>query len=236
MKTVWESTNEYEYADIHCHILPGIDDGARSMAESEAMLSEARRNGIRRIVATPHVKRSDFNFELAQKRFEELKAFADKEGIELRLGFEVNCAALIEFGFENLDMLSFQDSDYFLLEFEPFSLPPNWEIIIRKICEAGKKVIIAHPERYHFIQRNIKLARKMVDMDCRLQCDAYVFDLNRFSREKRIADKMVNEGLVSWIATDAHTKKHYEGYKEVMEDYIYDLRIGKISFKRKDNR
>ncbi len=230
MKTEWRNTDGYEYIDIHCHILPGIDDGARDFEESRKMLSAARDNGIRAIVATPHVRRRSFDFELANERFEELKRYAADVGIELFQGYEVNYEALVEFEFENLDKLSLGNSKYFLLEFGNFSLPPNWEIIIRKIQEAGKKVIIAHPERYAFIQHNIKLARKMVEMGCRLQCDAYVFDLNMFSREKRIAEKMVNEGLVTWLATDAHTPGHYEGYREVMEDYIEDLKPGKISF------
>ena len=230
MKTVWKNVDEYECADIHCHILPGIDDGAKNFDESVKMLREARKNGIRRIVATPHIRKNDFDFDFAENQFNILCDYAVKEGVELRLGYEVNIGAIGELGFDKLDKLSFVGSNYLLLEFNNYSLPPNWELIIRKIQDEGKRVIIAHPERYAFIQRDIKLARKMADMGCRLQCDSYVFDMNMLSKEKRTANRMINEGLITWIATDAHSHNHYEGYKEILEDYIDDLKLGTMTF------
>jgi protein-tyrosine phosphatase len=216
--------------DIHSHILPGIDDGSSDMEESLAMLNEARINGIKTIVATPHVRTSKFDFSFARKQYEKLREKAEQIGIDIMLGYEVNCEALIEFDFKNLDILSFLGSDSFLLEFHDFSLPPNWKLIIKKIQQAGKKVIIAHPERYSFIQNNIEIAKEMVRIGCQLQCDAFPFDLGRFEKQRKTAVKMLDNGLVSWIATDAHMPEHYNGYREIMEDFGSDLLDESINF------
>lgn len=209
--------------DIHCHILPGIDDGSQSLNESLDMLQEAKFNGITDIVATPHVRSRNFDFGKAEAMYELLKSHAEDLGIGLHLGFEVNCEALVEFEFKDFDKMCIRGSDSFLLEFRNFSMPPNWQMIIKKIQSEGLQVIIAHPERYDFIQRNIDLADGLVDMGCRLQCDSFVFDLNRLDKQRRAAYRMIDRGIVSWIASDAHAPDHFNGYREVYEDLEGDL-------------
>lgn len=221
--SIFFSRDTNDRVDIHCHILPDIDDGSQSLNESLDMLSEARFNGITDIVATPHVRSRDFDFGKAEAMYELLKPQAEDMGIRLHLGFEVNCEALVEFEFKNFDKMCIRDSDSFLLEFRNFSMPPNWQMIIKKIQSEGLQVIIAHPERYDFIQRNIDLADGLVDMGCRLQCDSFVFDLNRLDKQRRAAYRMIDRGIVSWIASDAHAPDHFNGYREVYEDLEGDL-------------
>ena len=219
MIKTWESNSRNNYIDIHCHILPEIDDGSRDMDESVEMLKSAADNGISAIVATPHVRKKDFDFGYAHEQYEKLKEYAKRLNIELKMGFEVNCEALIEFGFDCLDVMTFERSDSFLLEFHNFSLPPNWQLIVKKIIAQGKSLIIAHPERYDFIQRDIGIAEKMVNLGCQLQCDSFTFDLNRFDKQRRTVFRLLDEGLISWVATDAHSPEHYDGYFEIMDDF-----------------
>ena len=229
MKTYF-SRDTKDVIDIHCHILPKIDDGSRSLNESLDMICEAKANGVTDIVATPHVRERDFNFEYAEEVFNLLKPYSEDMGVGLHLGFEVNCEALVEFEFKNLDRMCFRDSDSFLLEFRNFAMPPNWQTIIKRIQAEGLQVIIAHPERYDFIQRNINIADGLVDMGCRLQCDSYVFDLNRFDKSRRAAYKLIERGLVSWIASDSHAPEHYNGFREVYADFEADLFRNSIDF------
>ncbi len=220
---IFFSRDTNDRMDIHCHILPGIDDGSHSLNESLDMLHEAKFNGITDIVATPHVRSRDFDFGKAEAMYELLKPQAEDLGIGLHLGFEVNCEALVEFEFKNFEKMCIRDSDSFLLEFRNFSMPLNWQMIIKRIQSEGLQVIIAHPERYDFIQRNIDLADGLVDMGCRLQCDSFVFDLNRLDKQRRAAYRMIDRGIVSWIASDAHAPDHFNGYREVYEDLEGDL-------------
>ena len=224
------SKDTSERIDIHCHILPEIDDGSQSIEESAEMLQAAKENGITDVVATPHVRSRDFDFELAEEKFRLLKPYADKLNMGLYLGFEVNCEALVEFEFRNLEKMCFRDADSLLLEFRNFSMPPNWQLIIKKIQSEGLLVIIAHPERYDFIQRDINLAEGLADMGCRLQCDSFVFDLNRFDRQRRAAYKLLDRQLISWIASDAHAPGHYDGFKEVLDDFSPDMMRNSIDF------
>lgn len=229
MKTFF-SRDTRDRVDIHCHILPKVDDGSQSLNESIDMLNAAKENGITDIVATPHVRSKDFDFEYTQEVFNLLKPCADDLSIGLHLGFEVNCEALVEFEFKNLDKICFRDSDSLLLEFRNFAIPPNWQAIIKRIQAEGLQVIIAHPERYDFIQRNINLADGLVDMGCRLQCDSFVFDLNRFDKQRKAAYRLIERGLVSWIGSDAHAPEHYEGFDAVYEDFERDLFRNSIYF------
>ena len=229
MKTFF-SRDTQDRIDIHCHILPKVDDGSQSLNESLDMLSEAKANGITDIVATPHVRSRDFDFEYTEEVFNLLKSCADDFGVGLHLGFEVNCEALVEFEFKNLQKMCFRDSDSLLLEFRNFALPPNWQAIIKRIQAEGLQVIIAHPERYDFIQRSIDLADGLVDMGCRLQCDSFVFDLNRMDKSRRAAYKLAERGLISWIASDSHAPEHFNGFREVYEDFERDLYRSSVDF------
>lgn len=230
MNRIWDNSDFSKCIDIHCHILPDIDDGAQSFEASVEMLESAKNNGVDAVVATPHVRSGNFDFGFAYEQYSELKKYAEEAGIELFQGFEVNCEALIDFAFKDLSRMCFQGSDKFLLEFKNFSLPPNWQLVIKKLRSEGFKVIVAHPERYDFVQRDISIAEKMADMGCELQCDAFPFDLGRFDRQRRTAYKLLDGGLVSWIATDAHAPGNFDGYKEVMEDFRTDLIRCKIEF------
>lgn len=216
--------------DIHCHIIPGIDDGAENIDESLDMLRSAQKHGITDIVATPHVREANFDFGFASEQFSILKSYADEMNIGLYMGFEVNCEALVEFGFKSLDKLCFKNSDSLLLEFRNFSMPPNWQLIIKKIQAEGLQVIIAHPERYSFIQKDIDRAEGLVDLGCLLQCDSFVFDLNRFDKQRKTAYRLMDRRLVSWIASDAHAPGHYHGFKEVFSDFSSDLLRKSIAF------
>lgn len=229
MKTFY-SKETNNCIDIHCHILPGVDDGAETVNDSIEMLKNAGSNGITDVVATPHVRDASFDFGFVRNQFEMVKEHADDLGIGLRLGFEVNCEALVEFGFNSLEKLRIQDSDSLLLEFRNFSMPPNWQLIIKKIQAEGLQVIIAHPERYKFIQNDLDRAEGLVDLGCVLQCDSFVFDLNRLDRQRRTAYKLMDRRLVSWIASDAHAPGHFNGFKEVYEDFSADLTRKSILF------
>lgn len=216
--------------DVHCHILPGIDDGSNSIEESVKMLENARENGIKTIIATPHVKDRDFDFKKAEIVFNELSKRANELSIEMKLGYEVNYDAIVAFGIESYNRLKIADSNSILLEFNNSSFPANWQYTVKKMTSHGLNVIIAHPERYKYINDDITNAKKLIDAGCQLQCDAFVFDMGRFNKQRRTAYKLLNAGYVSWISTDAHSVEDYKGYKDVIADLGNRLTNGIISF------
>ena len=206
--------------DLHCHILPGVDDGAPDLAASLAMLEAAKRAGVTSIVCTPHVRDPYFDYEAMLDAFELLRSHAG--GFPLAMGWEVNHAKLMELGMDWADRLRFSASDEFLLELSSSCKPHDFEVYERTVFELqtrGLTVVIAHPERYRAVQDDIELARNLVRMGCKLQASADFVVGGRLGREKKPARKLFDEGLVSFIASDAHRVDHYGLLAEAVRTY-----------------
>ncbi len=194
--------------DIHCHIVPGVDDGSRNMDQSLAMLRAARKAGITQMVCTPHCRGSRFDKELIEHSFDELARFAG--GIEMSLGFEVNIENLLDYGLDRARELKFASSDEFLLELSTSVMPANLDRIIYQLQGQGLQVIIAHPERYRYVQEDIDVAWGFVDQGCQLQLSADFIDGGLFSARAKCAKRMLKDGIISHIASDAHYVEDFE--------------------------
>lgn len=198
--------------DIHCHILPGVDDGAPDLASSLKMLEAAKEAGVTSIVCTPHCRDPYFDHNAMWNAFYELQAHAD--GFPLQMGFEVAHPKLIELGVEEwAPYLCFDGSNEFLLELDPHAGERDFEDYERTIYELqglGYSVIIAHPERYRAIQRDQDIAERLVRMGCHLQASADFMGGGRFGKEKKPAKKLFERNLYRYIASDAHKPEHYK--------------------------
>jgi len=212
--------------DLHCHILPGVDDGARDLDESLAMLEAAKAAGITSITCTPHCRKPYFDFEKMWQAFYDLEDAAD--GFPLQMGFEVNYRKLMELGLEWAEVLHFDGSNEFLLELSVGSRSSRYDDYERTIFELqgmGYVVIIAHPERYDAIQRDVSLADELVRMGCKLQVSTDFIAGGRLGAERRPALRMLKAGMVSYFASDAHNVKHYEYFSKAYAKYG-DLLVG----------
>ena len=144
--------------DLHCHILPGVDDGASCLGESVRMIHAAYKAGITEIVCTPHCRDPYFDFDAMWDAFNQL---APRSPIPMRMGFEVNIRKLRELGMDWAPYLCFQDSKTLLLELSTHATKRDFEEYEREIYELqgmGLDVIIAHPERYKAIQEDTSIA------------------------------------------------------------------------------
>ena len=204
--------------DIHCHILPGVDDGARTPAETSQMLIAARNAGIQHIVCTPHCRFDSFNKALIEQQFRAFSAHAAQAGIQTTLGYEVHWKKLAELGMDKASELRIGDSNLFLLEFSNSHLPVNWQRNVYSIQSQGLTVIVAHPERYKPVQDNLDIAYEMKDMGCRLQLSANFVEGGFFDKRHRTAKALLKEGLVDYIASDAHRPEHYAVYTKALAE------------------
>lgn len=206
--------------DIHCHILPGVDDGAPDLEASLRMLEAARSHGVTSMVCTPHCRSPYFDFDRMWEAYRLLTAHAD--GFPMQMGFEVNHVKLMELGLEWADRLHFDGSDEFLLELEPRATEYDFKEYERTIYELqarGYKVIIAHPERYRLIQKDISRAERLIELGCELQASADFIRGGRLGHERRPAQKMFDRTLYTYIASDAHRPEHYAMLQEALERY-----------------
>ena len=212
--------------DLHCHILPGVDDGASSLGESVRMLHAAAKAGITEIVCTPHCRDPYFDFDAMWDAFEALRSHSP---IPLRMGFEVNIRKQRELGLEWVECLKFQDSNTFLLELSTHAGKRDFEDYEREIYELqckGCDVIIAHPERYRAIQEDIEIAERLVKMGCKLQASADFIKGGRFGKERKPAQRLFDASLYSYLASDAHCVEHYAVFAKAWAKYAPMLREG----------
>ena len=202
--------------DIHAHILPGVDDGAADEAEAVEMFKAARRAGIDRIISTPHVTKNN-RIERCCSVYEHLCVVAQGHGITLIRGCELSVSVLagVEITPKVLAPFAIGDTCFLLLEFSDDIPPVDWEYLISDINRVGFRVIIAHPERYRYIAKDISMARDFLNYGCELQLDSLSFLKGRFSAERRTATKLLESGYISYIASDAHHAKDYVSFYSV---------------------
>lgn len=209
--------------DMHCHILPGVDDGAKDLDMSIAMLEAAKEVGITGIVCTPHARDPYFDYEAMWAAYYELKPHAEAMGMGLSMGFEVAHAKLVELGIEQwAPYLTFENGREFLLELDPGCSEGRFQEYERTIYELqgmGYDVIVAHPERYRAIQQNTDIAVRLVRMGCKLQASADFVAGGRFGKEKKPAKKMFDQLLYRYIASDAHRPEHYAYFAHAVREY-----------------
>lgn len=207
--------------DMHCHILPGVDDGARDLEMSLEMLAAARAAGVTSIVCTPHCRSPFFDFEKMWDAFWELKSHAGD--FPMTMGFEVAHTKLISLGLEEwAPHLAFDGTNEFLLELDAGCAEADfreYERTIFVLQGMGLDVIIAHPERYRAVQKNPDLAVRLVQMGCKLQASADFVAGGRFGRERRPARRLFGQRLYRYIASDAHRPEHYAYLASAVRDY-----------------
>lgn len=205
--------------DIHNHILYGLDDGSRSQNETKAMLKAAKAASIKTLVATPHVRKAPIDANLVRPRYEQTKQMAKALGIRFLMGAEVFHAVAMEMDKEMLLRHCIEGTNTLLLEFSYDTLPPNVEKIIVHLQRKGVNIIIAHPERYETMQRNISIPKRLVALGCELQVDAESLNGRWFSRSKKCAKKLLKNNLVHNISSDAHRPSDYRIYAKVIAKY-----------------
>ena len=203
--------------DIHCHIIYDVDDGSRDLRESAAMLVEARNSGIDRIVCTPHCRGSWWDYDRINAHFSKLQSLAAEHGMPMDLGYEVNWKKLMEIGLDWAPRLTLGESNLFLLEFSNDSLPARWQNLIYKLQGMGLQIVIAHPERYRPVQKNVDVAYEMKELGCYLQLSGNFMEEGRFGERRRAATEMLKQGLVDYVASDAHRPEDYRTFRKALE-------------------
>ncbi len=196
--------------DIHTHILPGIDDGAKKGEQSKEMLLSELSQGVKTVVLTPHYygrQRSPEQFlERRAKAFANLKEYLP-DGLEMRLGAEIYFSGVNTAPHEELCKLCIQGTKYVLFEF-PFNekwTSALWERLAEFIRETDYTPIIAHVERYMETIKQPQLLRRLADMGCLMQVNTTAF-LDRRSRSFAFA--LLKHGWVHCLGSDAHDTQY----------------------------
>ena len=208
----------YSMIDIHCHVLPGVDDGSRNLNESIEMLQMAASVGVKVIYATPHAKKR-VDWAKYEAAYHATANEARKLGIDLRLGSEILYDLLLKLEADELPNYCYRNTNTLLLEFHSQIVPPRWEYTLSALKDAGYQVVIAHPERYRFIQDRPELVMEFRRYGALIQLDAESFLDKPWERTYRTARKVLKDGLANFVSSDAHTVAMYQQYGTVHQKY-----------------
>lgn len=198
--------------DLHCHILPGIDDGAVDLDISLAMARMAVDDGIKVTACTPHIMPGVYENRGPQIReaIVRLQQVLDANGIDLKLvtGADVHIAPDLVSGLKNGRVLSLNDSRYFLFEPPHHIAPPRLEQLVFDVMAAGYQPLITHPERLSWVETHYDQFVKMVKNGAWIQITAGAVTGRFGRRPKYWAEKMLDDGIVHILATDAHNTRN----------------------------
>lgn len=209
--------------DLHCHILPGIDDGAEDMEASLAMVEKAISQGITHILCTPHHNNGRYENpkESVIHSVSLLQAEIDRRNLDLTLleGQEVRITGdLMEEIQQDRILFTDLDDTYILIEFPTMDVPAYTEQLFFELRAAGKIPVIVHPERNAKFREDPNLLIPFLEMGCLAQLTAPSI-VGIFGKSiKKTALEMVKHNLVQMVASDAHGVKKRTFYmKEAYE-------------------
>ncbi|MGM0275393.1 tyrosine-protein phosphatase [Enterococcus sp. AZ080] len=204
--------------DLHCHILPGIDDGPKTVKESIAMAEEAVRQGITHILCTPHHNQR-FTNEKADVLLavEDLQKELDRQSIPLTLfeGQEVRIKSNLIDEIKSGKILFADVADrYLLAELPTNSIPEYTESLFYELRQMGIVPIIVHPERNRGFQESPNLLLPYLNMGCLAQLTAPSIAGVYGKQIKKLSEQLIEHNLVQMIASDAHSRKNRDFYME----------------------
>lgn len=191
--------------DIHCHLLPGLDDGSDDLEMSLKMAETAIADGITHVIATPHAD--------AAYRFDPENIRAKREELERHLNGRLILATGCDFhlSFENVEDLradvtkyTLNQKNYLLVEFNDYSIPPSMDQTLHLIQLFGATPIITHPERNPLIRSKLGRLYKWIRQGCYVQVTAQSL-LGRFGPgAQKSAETLLENDAINFFASDAH--------------------------------
>ena len=212
--------------DIHSHVLPGIDDGAKDMDTSIALLLKMASYGIKNFITTPHVLGSVYpnSSEVIKQKLAAVKKELEKREIK---GISIQAAAeyMLDGEFSALldqkDILVLKDN-YILVEMSYFSAPINLYELLFEIQLKGYKPVLAHPERYNFYHTDFKSYYKLKQAGCLFQLNLLSLTDQYGKGVQKTSEKLLKENLYDFVGTDTHHQNHLEllpkiGTKKTLE-------------------
>ena len=207
------------FVDIHSHLLPGIDDGAKNLQNSIELIQKMSSYGIKNFITTPHVLGEVYpnSSTTIKKKLVEVQNELKRQNIN-----DVTISAAAEYMMdeqfvmllEKDDILTLKDN-YILVEMSYFSAPFNLYEVLFEIQLKGYKPILAHPERYNFYHNDFENYYKLKKAGCLFQLNLLSLTPQYGKNVQKISSKLLTEGLYDFVGTDTHHSKHLELLKQI---------------------
>ena len=213
--------------DMHSHLLPGLDDGLKTLEETVEYLRHLQQMGYRKMICTPHIM-SDMHPnspETILPKLDLVREAIGKAGLDIQV--EAAAEYMIDLEFEKLvesgkPLPTFGAKNYILIEMSYVAPSPNYEKVIFSLQMKGIKPIFAHPERYSYFHSEFDKYQRLIDLGCDLQVN--ILSLSGFygKEVKKAGEALFKKGMVSFLGTDMHHQRHMDMLKgiAVRKDFI----------------
>lgn len=199
------------HADMHSHLIPGIDDGAKTIEDSLELIRFLHSKGYQKLITTPHVMSDYFRNtpEIILSGLDTVRAAVKEAGIPVTI--EAAAEYYIDDGFsrkmEEEKLLTFGDN-YLLMEVSYINPPDSVSEVFFRSQVLGYRPILAHPERYPFWYRDLEQYRRFYEMGVILQLNLNSLSGYYGPDAKRIAEKLIDMEIIGAVGTDMHHTRH----------------------------
>ncbi len=199
--------------DMHSHLIPGIDDGSKSMEESIELIKALYNLGYKKLITTPHIQTDRYknNRDIILSGLDSLRNEVEKEKIPIEL--DAAAEYLIDDGFTDKmskgGLLTF-GKNYLLVELSYFSEPFNLKNTFFELQTDGYNVVLAHPERYTYWHNRIEIYEELVTRGIFLQLNINSLTGWYSKESKEIAEKLIDRKLIRFLGTDTHNQQYLQ--------------------------
>lgn len=224
--------------DLHSHILSETDDGATNFSESVALLFEAKKAGFTGVVCAPHYTKGKYekDAKFVKDRIKDLEIDAKRIGVHLYPANEVYTTEDICRLIEQNKVSTINNSRYVIIE---LTMSENSEEksleIVDNIVKNGYVPIISHPERYPYIQKNIKFAKELVDRGALLQANYASIDGYYGQSAKKALIKLLKNQLIHFLGSNTHKKRtiyaNMKKYVDLFAKYLSENEFDELTYK-----
>ncbi|TDH27375.1 histidinol phosphatase [Segetibacter sp. 3557_3] len=219
--------------DMHSHLLPGIDDGAKDITKSMELITALKDLGYRKLICTPHILSDLYpnSRETILPKLELVRAAIASAGLDIEI--EAAAEYMVDDEFSRLlagatrnDLLTL-GKDHILVEMSYLAPSPYFEESLFKLQILGLIPVLAHPERYSYYHKNFNTYKRYKELGCKLQVNLGSLSGGYGPDVKKAAEKLFKNNMVDFLGTDMHHNGHLTMLRSLAtKKELYDLTSG----------
>lgn len=206
-------------ADMHSHLLPGLDDGLQTIEQTVSYIRQLQQMGYKKLICTPHILAEVYPNSPVTilPKLELVRTALQENNIDIQV--EAAAEYMVDLDFENQvvdgkPLLTF-GKNLILIEMSYVAASNNIESVIFQLKLKGLQPVLAHPERYNYYAGNIETFQRFIDLGCYLQIN--ILSLLGYYGEgaKKTAQNLLKNNMVTLVGTDMHHENHLNGLKDL---------------------
>lgn len=207
--------------DFHSHLIPGVDDGARSIDDALEMIRQFKELGFKKLITTPHIQDEFYKNtpEIILSGLEKVKAAMAEAGIEIEI--EAAAEYLLDDGFENKlknkALMTFGQK-HILVELSYYSPHPNLLSFIFELQLEGYQVILAHPERYSYWFNSLQKFEELKNRGVLFQLNTVSLSGHYGKEVKKVAEKLIDRGMYEFVGSDMHNQNYMNSFAKARSE------------------